>query len=284
MRKSLIYNCLKITNFIPKNKVISYKQFSSFIALPLRLSSKILSSNDKLNKYKCYKVIKSDGSVGKYKGGKEEKIRRLERDGIKVINGKVGKEYFWKVNKFEVWKKWQEVLSKKVKITKGVKVKNVIAIDIHYKNDRFVSVAYGVYKGKEKLIIENGRVIEEYYPSFLFFTSHYPIYKVLRKIDNAILLINGFGLFHERAGLATQVAILYNLYTIGISKSLLKGNNLKFDGRFLYKNKKVVGKKEGKFFVSIGNINLQESIKIFNEFKHFFIKAHEIAKKEAKEL
>jgi O6-methylguanine-DNA--protein-cysteine methyltransferase len=46
--------------------------------------------------YPCYKVLASDGSLWGYSwtGGTEEKIRRLQKDGIEIVDNKIHKKYF----------------------------------------------------------------------------------------------------------------------------------------------------------------------------------------------
>ena len=42
------------------------------------------------------KVVCENGKLGGYNLGLEEKINRLEDEGIAVVNGKIGREFFWK--------------------------------------------------------------------------------------------------------------------------------------------------------------------------------------------
>ena len=74
---------------IPKGKVITYKALSKKFSLHPRTIAKILSKNKYPDKYPCYKVVYSSGHVGGYILGVEEKIKRLEREGIKVKNYKI---------------------------------------------------------------------------------------------------------------------------------------------------------------------------------------------------
>ena len=58
-----------------------------------RAIAKILNKNSNLNKYPCYKVIHSNGKVGGYKLGQDEKIKRLKGEGIEIKNGKISPKY-----------------------------------------------------------------------------------------------------------------------------------------------------------------------------------------------
>jgi len=106
-----MHPALKLLRKIPKGKVTTYgalaKAFnntaearSASLRLSPRAVGQIMRNNKEPGKYPCYKVIKSDGSVGGYCGktsGKEvnEKIRKLEKDGILVKNGKIDEKYFY---------------------------------------------------------------------------------------------------------------------------------------------------------------------------------------------
>lgn len=77
---------------IPKRKVTTYGAIARAAGRPraARWAGKLLAANARPDHYPCYKVIRSDGSVGRYSGGgTKEKIRRLKRDGIEIKNGRV---------------------------------------------------------------------------------------------------------------------------------------------------------------------------------------------------
>ncbi len=90
--KSKQHEVLKFLLTIPKGKVITYKKLGDIFDLHPRVIASILKSNDKQNVYPCYKVVRSDGSVGGYNLGVEEKIKRLREEGIDVFKGKVDLE------------------------------------------------------------------------------------------------------------------------------------------------------------------------------------------------
>jgi len=79
----------KLLKKIPEGKITTYKEIGLKLNLNPRKVGRILSENEDLENIKCYKVVKSDGKVGGYKLGIKEKIKRLEKEGIKVENGKI---------------------------------------------------------------------------------------------------------------------------------------------------------------------------------------------------
>ena len=84
-----IYEKLKL---VPRGKIITYKELAKAInSRAYRAVGGAMKNNKEPNKIPCYKVVLSDGSVGNYSspGGAKEKIRRLQKDGIEVVNNKV---------------------------------------------------------------------------------------------------------------------------------------------------------------------------------------------------
>lgn len=85
---------------IPKGKVTTYQE----IALVLNTKGyqaigQALRCNPYAPHVPCHRVVKSDGSVGGFKGkrkGKEiqEKIRLLEKEGVEIVDGKVDLKIF----------------------------------------------------------------------------------------------------------------------------------------------------------------------------------------------
>ena len=84
-----------------KGKVISYSTLAKICKTSPRAIGRIPSANTELDKYPCYKVVKKNGEVGGYRLGTSEKVRRLKRDGIKIINGKIPKEFFCSLQDFK---------------------------------------------------------------------------------------------------------------------------------------------------------------------------------------
>ena len=54
-----------------------------------RSIGQLLGKNPEPDKYPCYKVVCSNGTLGGYSGGIKNKIQRLTNDGIVIKNGKV---------------------------------------------------------------------------------------------------------------------------------------------------------------------------------------------------
>jgi len=84
---------LRLTGKIPKGRVTTYSEIARALGNPgaSRAVGNALRGNACPDKIPCYRVVRSDGSVGGYSGvmNSQEKTRRLERDGIEIRQGKV---------------------------------------------------------------------------------------------------------------------------------------------------------------------------------------------------
>lgn len=54
-----------------------------------RAVGKYMNKNPDADTMPCFKIVKSDGSLGGFGRGVNDKIRRLKEDGINVKNGKI---------------------------------------------------------------------------------------------------------------------------------------------------------------------------------------------------
>ena len=89
---------LKYLLTVPKGKVVTYGQIAEFLGNKnlSRAVGSALHRNPDGDKYPCYKVVNSKGELSKNYafGGIEEQIKRLEKDGVKVVNYKVDLEKY----------------------------------------------------------------------------------------------------------------------------------------------------------------------------------------------
>jgi len=102
--KSFSEKVLELTKKVPEGKATTYSEIARAIGNPqaARAVGNALRKNKFPEAIPCYRVVRSDGSVGGYSGvmNSKEKIRRLENDGIEVRNGKVNlKIYFHSFNR-----------------------------------------------------------------------------------------------------------------------------------------------------------------------------------------
>jgi O-6-methylguanine DNA methyltransferase len=76
---------------VPKGKVTTYGELAKATELHPRTVGMLMKKNSRPDTFPCYKVVRSDGSVGGYSGhgGVKSKIKMLKKDGIELKNGKI---------------------------------------------------------------------------------------------------------------------------------------------------------------------------------------------------
>lgn len=87
---------LEYLQTIPKGKITSYKFLAGkFWVHPRKIAAVMRYNKDPIT-YPCYKVLAEWGKISWYNTDRwvEEKIEKLEADGIAIINGIVEKKYF----------------------------------------------------------------------------------------------------------------------------------------------------------------------------------------------
>jgi O-6-methylguanine DNA methyltransferase len=74
---------------IPKGKITIYGMLAKQLRTSPRAIGRMLNANPLPDKYPCYKIVMSNGSMGGYSGGLAKKLALLKKDGIFVKNGKI---------------------------------------------------------------------------------------------------------------------------------------------------------------------------------------------------
>ncbi len=197
----------------------------------------MLSRNPDGHKIKCYKVVHSDGRVGKFTHplGSEEKIRRLTKDGIIVENGSVRNFHercfvdFISDYPLKHLSDLQAELYNEIAKIQDMNMYDLEeypetgAVDVSYYDQK----GYGVFVYTSAGEIKTRNIVMEsrfpYIPGYLFFRE-FPFMRRLVKDFKGVILVDGNGMLHpRRMGLATMSGKLLDLPTIGIAKSLMMG-------------------------------------------------------------
>ena len=88
---SLANKVYKQLSKVPKGKVTTYGELAKAVGLKngQRAIGRIMNKNPYPVIIPCHRVIKSDGKIGGYAYGEKSKTKMLDREGIKIQNGKV---------------------------------------------------------------------------------------------------------------------------------------------------------------------------------------------------
>ncbi len=80
---------LQFLTTLPRAKVTTYKALAQKFNTHPRAIATYMRTNKELDTYPCYKVVATNRGLSWYVLGLEEKQRRLEKDGIRIQDGKV---------------------------------------------------------------------------------------------------------------------------------------------------------------------------------------------------
>jgi len=87
----------RATTKVPKGKVSTYRLIACLAGncKASRAVGNALGKNFS-SKIPCHRVVKSDGSVGGYRGNVREKIVKLEKEDVVVLEGNINlNKYLW---------------------------------------------------------------------------------------------------------------------------------------------------------------------------------------------
>ena len=265
---------------IPRGKVRTYGALAKALGdiRAARACGVMLSQNPDPPRIPCHRVVMSDGSLGGFTHpeGIKRKIELLRQEGIEIENGKVKNfpkflfEDFKTDYPLKRLRKEQDNLRKKV-ILEDDYPSLVGSVDVSYSARNAYVALVIMHDGRYEVIGEKMRVNFPYIPTYLAFREEPIISKILKRVDEDILLmIDGNGILHPRfMGLATYVGIKNNIATIGVAKNLLMGEIMK--GKILIGSKIVgqyipSGRKRG-IYISPGHrITLDSAVRIVKRY------------------
>jgi len=292
---------------IPEGMVSSY----GAVALALgdirasRAVGRMMNQNPNADDMPCFKIVYSDGNIGGFGLGIDDKIRRLKLDNIEVYDNKI--KNFEKVffNDFKTdyplkkLRKKQIELSCKVKLEDSLdKIETIAGFDVAYPQNDFDNccAACIVMDNKTKKVIEEKIIHDKnffpYIPTYLTFREA-DFYQLLyEQLENKpdVLMIDGNGILHPFGlGIASFIGVKMNIPSIGVAKSKLcgklEGNKVIFDNKLIgsaFFSSKYI---KNPIFVSPGHkISHDTSISIIDEYCYYKIpepirKAHLLATK-----
>ena len=248
-----------------------------------RAVGRMMNQNPDADTMPCFKIVYSDGSLGGFGLGIEDKIRRIQNDGISIKDGNIvefNQVFFndFKTNfplkKLQIeQQKMSTQIILKDEITHPIKI--VGGIDVAYPKNEFepACAAYVAIDIETRDITEKHYSYKEsifpYIPGYLSYREVPVIEAVMKKITTPpqILMIDGNGILHPRkCGIACHIGIKYNIPTIGVAKRKLLGENTNdhvlVDGEIRARSL-ITGQARNPIYISPGHrISLNTSYKI----------------------
>jgi deoxyribonuclease V len=292
---------------IPSGKISSYGAVAEALGdkIAARAVGRMMNQNPDANTMPCFKIVHSDGRLGGFGLGIDDKIRRLKQDKVNVEHGKIVDFENVLFNDFKTdyplkkLRKEQIELSKKVVLKDDfTEIETVAGIDIAYPKNEFDDTCGScvIIDFKTKEVIEEkivfGKTNFPYISTYLAYRE-LPVIKNLvnsLKTKPTVFMFDGNGILHPYGiGLASHVGVALSLSSIGVAKSLLYGK-IKDDivtiddkkrGFVFFSSKKV----KKPIYISPGNkISFETSFKIVKNLSSYRIpeplrQAHILANK-----
>jgi deoxyribonuclease V len=250
---------------IPNGRISSYGEVAKALGdkVASRAVGRMMNQNPDADSMPCFKIVHSDGKIGGFGLGIDDKIRRLKEDNVLVNDGKIidFENVLFKNFKtnypLKNLRQEQMDLSKKVILKDDFSILDTVAgIDVSYPKNEFENAigACVVMDYKTKDVIEKVTISSKtsfpYISTYLTYRELPVINKLIKKLKSkpSIFMFDGNGILHPYSfGLASHAGIALDVPSIGVAKSLLYGD---------IKNQDVFinGKKRGFIYFSSAKI------------------------------
>jgi deoxyribonuclease V len=226
---------------IPAGKISTYGAVAIALGdkVAARAVGRMMNQNPNADTMPCFKIVHSDGRLGGFGLGIDDKIRRLKQDSIYVHDGKIVNfdDVFFNDFRTEYplkqLRQEQICLGKKILLEDDFETIDTVAgIDVAYPESEFHEACGACVV----LDYHSHEVVEEsvvFSPTDFPFISTYFSYRelpIVQQLINqlhsppSVLLLDGNGILHPvRCGLASHAGITLGFPTIGVAKTLLFG-------------------------------------------------------------
>ena len=277
---------------IPKGRVSTYGAVAKALGdiVAARAVGRMMNQNPDPEDMPCFKIVYSDGKLGGFGLGIDDKIRRLKQDNVKVSDGNIVNFEDVFFDDFETDYPLNVLRNEQLKLREKIDLKDrfeeiqtVAGVDVAYPENEFEDCcgACVVFDYQKREIIEEKTVFMKthfpYISTYLTFREYPVIENVVKSLKTApsILMVDGNGVLHPRGiGVASYTGVLLDIPTIGIAKKLLKGS---IEGTDVILNGKKIGdayrssnKIKKPIYVSPGNyISFETALKVVKHFSKF---------------
>lgn len=253
---------------IPDGKISTYGAVARALGdiRASRAVGRMMNQNPDADTMPCFKIVHSDGKIGGFGLGVEDKIRRLKNDNVHVKNGKIVDfdsvffDDFKTDYPLKTYRKKQLQLRSKLQLEDKLdesEITTIAGFDVAYSKNDFdkACAACVVIDYDTKEIIETKIVFEHtffpYISTYLTFREIPLIKQVYQELTTtpSILMFDGNGILHPfEFGLASHAGVLLEKPSIGVAKSKLCGqqqenNTIVYEneclGKALYANSQV---------------------------------------------
>jgi len=219
---------------VPRGKVTTFREIA--VALGDPIAARAVGSILAQHKHDCpsYRVVGSDGIVT------EEQAGLLQAEGVPVKDGQVfslSKLLFREFHSDKPLRKLQEIQhdirARMLFVPDKEEYRTIGGVDLSYAGEHGVA-AYVRLEVDSLRVLDAQTLTQEvrfpYIPSYLAFRELPVMLALLQKLKDQgaladITFVDGTGTLHHRqAGIASQLGVMLDIPTVGITKSLLHGD------------------------------------------------------------
>lgn len=292
---------------IPEGHISSYGAVANALGdiVASRAVGRMMNQNPNADNMPCFKIVHSDGRIGGFGLGIDDKIRRLKEENVLVKKDRIVDFENVFFNDFKTKYPLKQLRREQIELSKNVilqdnfsEIETVAGIDVAYPNNEFEEAlgACVIMDYKTREIIEEETVSAKtefpYISTYLAYRELPVIKELFKKLKTkpTIFMFDGNGVMHPyNFGLASHAGVTLDIASIGVAKSLLYGKitkdvvyfNGKKRGYAYFPSKKV----KNPIYVSPGHrVSFETSLDIVKHFSGYKIpeplrKAHILAKK-----
>lgn len=221
---------------IPDGKVTTYGTIAKALgdSIAARAVGRILNLNPDPASVPCYRVVRAEGKLGGYKGGKKQKRDLLEADGLEVRTDQIVDFEDYLFSDFhtdvplERLKEHQRLLADQVILNDSFEtLERIGGVDASYRDRHAYGSCVVLNRAMDVLEVATSmtKVTFPYVPTFFSYHELPVVKEAVQKVETRIdlLFVDGNGLIHPRLGFASHLGIAVDLPTIGVAKNLLCG-------------------------------------------------------------
>jgi deoxyribonuclease V len=226
---------------IPPGKVSTYGAVAIALGdkVAARAVGRMMNQNPNTEDMPCFKIVHSDGRLGGFGLGIDDKIRRLKQDSIYVNKGRIVDFENVFFNDFRTEYPLKTLREEQVNLSRNVSLQDdfqdivtVAGIDVAYPDNEFHEAcgACVILDYNTLQVIEESMVFSSTDFPFISTYFSYRELPIVQKIINrlrstpSLVLLDGNGIIHPaRCGFASHTGITLDIPTIGVAKTLLYG-------------------------------------------------------------
>ncbi|MBS3817236.1 MAG: endonuclease V [Candidatus Thermoplasmatota archaeon] len=223
---------------IPEGRVSTYGELARSLGSnrAARAVGKMLNENPRPEVVPCHRVVKSDGTLGGYDRGKEEKKKLLEKEGVSVEDEEIVNFEEVLFTDFQSDKPLETLREEQMELKEKVSFGDdegdfatIAGVDVSYSEQRaYPAISLWDRKKKEEkeAYVTKVEVDFPYIPTFLAFRELPPLLDVLSEAETKpdVVMVDGNGVMHpHEMGLASHLGLETKIPTVGVAKSKLCG-------------------------------------------------------------